>query len=369
MKQLLGVIQKEFYHIFRDKRTLLILFGIPAVQIILFGYAISNEIKSAKIAVVDMAHDVYSEQITDKILSTDYFKLEEQTRTYDELNAAFKRGKIKAAVVFPPNFEADCKKEGIARVQIIADATDPNIGTSITGYLQGQIAEYLMAKEQARGGMPYPIDVRVEMLYNKELKSVFMFVPGLMTIILMLISTMLTAIAITREKETGTMEVLLASPISAATLIVGKVIPYLILSFVNALVILALGYFVFGVPVVGSFGLLMAECFLYVLVALCLGILISTKVETQQVALLVSLFALFMPTMLLSGFIFPIENMPWPLQMVSRIVPATYFNIIVKSIMLKGVGIAVLWKETVVLLVMLVVLLGASIKNFKIRLE
>jgi len=207
------------------------------------------------------------------------------------------------------------------------------------------------------------------MLYNPRMKSVFMFVPGVMTIILMLVSAMMTSIAITREKELGTMEILMVSPLKPPMIIIGKVVPYLLLGFINAIVILALGKFVFGMPIEGNLALLIGVCILFVITSLALGILISTRTETQQVALMISLMALMLPTIILSGFIFPVENMPMPLQVISNFIPAKWFIIILKDIMLKGVGWAYIWKEVLVLVGMTMFFIGASVKSFKIRLE
>jgi ABC-2 type transport system permease protein len=206
------------------------------------------------------------------------------------------------------------------------------------------------------------------MLYNEELKSVFMFVPGTITVLLMLISAMMTSISITREKELGTMEILLASPLKPIQIIVGKVVPYVFISFIIAVIILILGFTVFGMPVQGSLFLLMGECLLFILMALSLGILISTVTQTQQTAMMISMFALMLPTILLSGFIFPIENMPLPLQVFSNVIPPKWFIIIIKNIMLKGVGLGYIWKETLILLGMTLFFIALSVKKFKIRL-
>ncbi|MBB3696064.1 ABC transporter permease [Flammeovirga yaeyamensis] len=370
MDRLKGIIKKEFYHIFRDKRTLLILFGIPIVQIVLFGFAISTEIKEVKIALLNQANDEASHTLVDKILSTSYFQVDELIQNEAGINESFKKGKIKAALVIPPNFESDIRKNNTANIQIICDASDPNTGTQIGAYLEGQIQGFIYGNAQKSKGIrpPIQINTEIQMRYNPELKSAYSFVPGLITIILMLICTMMTSIAITREIETGTMEVLLASPMHPATIILGKVIPYLALSFTIAIFILFLGKFVFGVPILAHFGLLIFEILLYCLVVLALGIFISTIAKTQQLALMISLFALFLPTMLLSGFIFPIHNMPLPLQMVTKVIPATYFNIIIKALMLKGATLAEIWKETAILGGIFIFLVGVSIKRFNIRL-
>ena len=207
------------------------------------------------------------------------------------------------------------------------------------------------------------------MLFNQELKGVYMFVPGIITILLMLVCAMMTSISIAKEKELGTMEILLVSPLKPVQIILGKVTPYILLSFINAVVILTLGFFVFGTPIKGSLLLLMLEIMLFILMALSLGILISTIAKTQQVALLVSLAGLMLPTILLSGFIFPIENMPMALQIFSNIIPTRWFLIIIKTIMLKGVGLQFIWKETVIIIGMTLIFIALSVKNFKIRLE
>ncbi len=218
-------------------------------------------------------------------------------------------------------------------------------------------------------GVKMLIVPEIRMLYNENMAGAYMFVPGVMALILMIVSALMTSITITREKETGTMETLLVSPLNPVQIVIGKVTPYVILSFVNALTIVAMGYFVFGLPVQGSLLLLLLECLLFISVALALGIFVSTLVDTQQMAMFFSMIILLLPTILLSGFIFPVENMPEVLQWISYIVPAKYFIVIVKSIMLKGTGIAFIWKETLVLVFMLVFFMGNSVRRFKTRLE
>ena len=361
-------VQKEFYHIFRDKRTLLILFGMPIVQVILFGFAITNEINDAKIAILDKSHDHQTREISQKLLSSGYFQLEEYLQAEDQIEGAFQRGETKLAVVFEPQFSQNFGKEGRAAVSLIADATDPNTANLLINYASAIIRRWQM-EQMGNIDIPYSINTEMRMMYNPELKGVFMFVPGVITIILMLVSAMMTSIAVAREKELGTMEILLVSPLRPAMIIIGKVIPYLVLSMINALVILALGSFVFGMPIVGSLGLLIAECLLFVITSLSLGILISTNTNSQQTAMMISLVVLMLPTIILSGFIFPIENMPLVLQWVSNIIPAKWFILLVKGIMLKGLSLQDLWLPNVVLVGMTLFYIGVSIKKFKIRLE
>lgn len=368
MKRFIGFVRKEFYHIFRDKRTLLILFGMPIVQILLFGYAVTNEIREAKIAILDHSKDVATQAITQKLLASGYFLLENNLQSEEDIEPAFQSGNIKLAVIFEPDFALKMEKDRTADVQILADATDPNTANTLVNYTKSIITDYQMEVNEGQT-IPMMIVPDARMRYNPGQKGVFLFVPGLIAIILMLVSAMMTSISITREKEMGTMEVLLASPMKPFQIILGKVTPYILLSLINAIVILLMGKFVFGVPVQGSVALLLAESVLFIISALALGILISTVAQSQQVALMISLMGLMLPTILLSGFMFPIENMPVILQVVSNAIPAKWFVIIVKSIMLKGSGLSLLWQETLILLGFTVFFMAVSTRKFKVRLE
>lgn len=306
--------------------------------------------------------------LTNKLTSSGYFRLERNLPSAEELEPAFRSGHIKMAVVFPDNF-AQKLQTGDAQLQLIGDASDPNTATTLINYANAIIADY----QQGISANPNPrtpvIHTETRMRYNPGQKAVFNFVPGVMTLILMLVSAMMTSITIAREKELGTMEVLLVSPLKPIQIILGKTAPYLVLTVVNATVVVLLGLFVFGMPMRGSILLLAAECVLYMFVALSLGIFISTKAKDQMTAMFMSALGLMMPTMLLSGFIFPRESMPWPLQLIGNVIPATWFNSIIKGIMIKGVGLEVLWKQTLILGGMALFFLAMSMKNFKDRLE
>lgn len=367
MKQFHAFVIKEFYHILRDTRSLVILLGLPVVLVILFGFAISNEIEDARISILDTERDEMSRQLTQKLLASGYFTLSHYLDSYEEIEDRFQRGETKLVIVYPPDMGRRFGRDKQTVIQLIADGSDPNTATTLINYASAVIEDF-QREQQPTESYPLQIAPQLKMLYNPALESVFMFVPGVMTVILMLVSAMMTSIAITREKELGTMEVLLVSPLRPSLIVVGKVIPYILLAVINTLVILLLGTLVFGMPIEGSLVLLGLECLLFVITSLALGILISTRTESQQVAMMISLIALMLPTILLSGFIFPIESMPWPLQWLSNIVPAKWFIIIIKNIMLKGVGVAFVWKESLVLLLMAMLLIGASIRNFKIRL-
>jgi ABC-2 type transport system permease protein len=367
MKRFIGFIKKEFYHIFRDKRSLFILFGMPVAQILLFGFAITNEINNVDIAVLDYARDNESQKIIEKIKASTYFHVENEILNEKAIEEEFKKGNIKAVLLFEKDFAKKLQTEKKATVQVITDATEPNVASTIANYTQSIIQNYQNQKNTVQKNNGVVIQSR--MLYNPELKSVFNFVPGVMTVILMLVSAMMTSISITREKELGTMEILLVSPLKPFQVILGKVFPYVFLSIINAIVIVSMGYFIFGMPINGSVFLLAFESILFIITALSLGILISTISNTQQTAMMISLMGLMLPVIILSGFIFPIASMPLPMQVISNIIPAKWFIIIVKSIMLKGVGLEYIFKETLILVGMTLLFIGLSIKNYKTRLE
>jgi ABC-2 type transport system permease protein len=369
MKQFLGFLRKEFLHIFRDPRTMIIIFGIPVIQLLLFGKVINTDIQDSKIAILDQSHDNTTREITSKLLSSGYFVLGDELLPGDNVEDVFRKGKVKMVVTFGPEFEHNLERDGKACVQLLADASDPNTARILTNYASGIINDYVRKEKLKNLELPNQINTEVRMLYNEGLKSVYMFVPGIMAMILMLISAMMTSISISREKEFGTMEVLLASPLKPIQIVLGKVTPYLLLSFINALTVILIGVLIFGVPIKGSFILLMAESFLFILMALSLGILISTVAPNQMIAMFISLLGLMLPTILLSGFIFPIENLPLPLRILSYAMPPRWFIVIIRNIMLKGTGILFIWKETLVLMFMTFTFIALSIKNFKIRLE
>ncbi len=368
MKRFLGFVKKEFYHIVRDYRTMLIIFGIPVAQLLIFGVVITNEIKDAKIAILDHSKDDISRDITNKLLSSGYFILGQELETTKEIENIFQKGEVNEVLIFEANFADKIEQEGHASIQVIADASDPNMANLLVNYTSGIIRDY-EEKVLSKQAIPMQIIPEVRMMYNQGLKGVFMFVPGTMALILMLISAMMTSISIAREKEYGSMEILLASPLRPVQIILGKVMPYVLISFINAVVIFLLGYFVFGLPVRGSTVLLLSESLLFIVLALSLGIFISTISKTQEVAMFISIFALMLPTILLSGFIFPIESMPKILQWISVAMPPRWFIVIIKNIMLKGTGFWFVWKETLILVGITLFFILLSLKKFKVRLE
>jgi ABC-2 type transport system permease protein len=367
MKQFATFLSKEFAHVLRDRKTLLILFGMPIMQILIFGFALTNEVKNAKIIVVDNAKDIATQQIISRIEASRYFEIEEAMMNAQEIERSFQKGIIKMAIVFPSDFNENLLHQNTAQVQIIADASDPNTANMLTNYVSSIVQDFQRDIDYTNV-TPYQIQPQTRMLYNPQLKGVHNFVPGVIALVLMLVCVMMTAVSIVREKETGTMEVLLVSPFKPIMVMVSKAVPYLILSLINVASILLLSVFVLEMPVNGSILLLFAESTLFITTCLTLGIFISVKTNSQQVAMLISLMGMLLPTILFSGFMFPIENMPKALQLFSNIVPAKWFYIIVKSIMIKGVGISGIWKETLILFGITLFLLAVSLKNFKIRL-
>jgi ABC-2 type transport system permease protein len=368
MKQLSTFIRKEFLHVFRDRKTLLMLFGLPIAQIVLFGFALSNEIKDSRIALVDYSKDAVTTKLIGKIEASHYFDIRRSLARGDQLQAAFKRGDIKMAVIFPAGFGDDLIHTGKATVQVIADASDPNQATTITNYFNSIVADY-NADLAGNVEQPMQITAEMQMLYNPELRGAPNFVPGVMALVLMLVCTMMTSVAIVREKELGTMEILLVSPFKPIYIIISKLAPNLLISIVNLFIILILSDIFLDLPVRGSVLLLVFCSILFIMTSLSIGLLLSINAKTQQAAMMGSLMGMMLPTMLLTGFLFPIENMPIFLQVLSNAVPSRWYFIIVKRVMLKGLGFADVWKETSILAGMCLLLFAISLRNFKIRLQ
>jgi ABC-2 type transport system permease protein len=368
MKQLFTFIRKEFLHVFRDRKTLLMLFGLPIAQIVLFGFAFSNEIKDSRIALVDYSKDAVTTRLIGKLEASHYFYIRRSLASGDQLQAAFKRGDIKMAVIFPMGFGEDLIHTGKATVQVIADASDPNQATTITNYFQSIVTDY-NGELAANAEQPMQITAEMQMLYNPELRGAPNFVPGVMALVLMLVCTMMTSVAIVREKEMGTMEILLVSPFKPIYIIIAKLAPNLLISIVNLFIILALSDIFLDLPVRGSILLLVFCSILFIMTSLSIGLLLSINAKTQQAAMMGSLMGMMLPTMLLTGFLFPIENMPIFLQVLSNAVPSRWYFIIVKRVMLKGLGFGDVWKETAILAGMCFFLFAISLRNFKIRLQ
>ena len=368
MKQLIAFIRKEFYHVFRDRRTLLILFGIPIAQIILFGQALSSEVKNIGIAVLDEANNTYSQEITHRLQASPYFELKDPLFRYDQVEDQFKRGTIKAALIFPPDFGKDLYTPSGTSLQLITDGSDPNTAKTVQNYFSAMVASY-QQELNPTVQLPYQITVENRMLYNEEQNGSMNFVPGVIALVFMIVSTALTSVAVVREKELGTMEILLVSPFKPIMILIAKAVPYLILSLINFTVILLLSVYMLDVPIRGNLLLLYAESTLFIIICLSLGLLISTVTASQQTAMLIAMMGMMLPTAFFTGFMFPIENMPLIFQGISKVFPSSYYYSIVKKVMLKGLDFSYIWKETLILIAMAIVFLSLAMKKFKIRLQ
>lgn len=340
----------------------MILLGMPVLQIILFGFAITTELNHSRVAVLDPSKDAVTTRITERIDENRYFSVVKELSSASDIETVFRHDEADIVVAFTPDFDANLST-GEAGIQLVVDATDPNTGNMMAGYVQGIVGQALQSGTQSS-----PI-VQTHLLFNPQMKSAYNFVPGVMGLILMLICAMMTSISIVREKETGTMEVLLVSPIRPIFIILAKAVPYLVLSCVNLATILLLSVYVLHVPVEGSLWTLSFLSLLLIAVALSLGLLISSVVQNQVAAMIVSGMGLMMPVMLLSGMIFPIESMPAVLQWISNIIPARWYIQAVKKVMIEGLGMAAVWHEALILSGMAALLIGLSLKKFKERLE
>lgn len=340
----------------------MILLGMPVLQIILFGFAITTELNHSRVAVLDPSKDAVTTRITERIDENRYFSVVKELSSASDIETVFRHDEADIVVAFTPDFDANLST-GEAGIQLVVDATDPNTGNMMAGYVQGIVGQALQSGTQSS-----PI-VQTHLLFNPQMKSAYNFVPGVMGLILMLICAMMTSISIVREKETGTMEVLLVSPIRPIFIILAKAVPYLVLSCVNLATILLLSVYVLHVPVEGSLWTLSFLSLLLIAVALSLGLLISCVVQNQVAAMIVSGMGLMMPVMLLSGMIFPIESMPAVLQWISNIIPARWYIQAVKKVMIEGLGMAAVLHEALILSGMAALLIGLSLKKFKERLE
>lgn len=367
MKQFLAFVKKEFYHILRDKRTMLILLVMPVVMIILFGFALTTDVRNINMAILAPEPDHTVRQIVEKLDASDYFTVKGYVDHPGDIDRIFRSGNIDIVLAFGSNFSGDLFTSEGSRMQIVVDAVDANMAQNYITYTASIISRYyteLFPQTSGTGIIP-----NVTLLYNPQMKSSYNFVPGIMGLILMLICAMMTSIAIVKEKETGTMEVLLVSPIRPIYIIMAKMTPYFTLSCINLLTILLLSIFVLGVPVAGSMVALALVSLLYIFTTLALGLLISSVAQLQIVAMLFSAMLLMVPTILLSGMVFPIESMPPVLQAVSCILPPTWYISAVRKLMIEGLPVYYTLKEIAILAVMALVLISISLKKFKNRLE
>ena len=349
MKQFIAFVIKETKHILRDKRTMLILFGMPVVMMLLFGFAITTDVKNVRTVVVTSEMSPRTQQVVERLAQSEYFIITQTVNTPQEAEQLIRSQKADMALVFTQN----------RGMQIIVDGSDPNMAQQWANYAQQTIAP----------ATSHQSPLTNHLLYNPQMRSAYNFVPAIMGMLLMLICAMMTSISIVREKEKGTMEVLLVSPVRPLMVIIAKAVPYLVLAFGILITILLMARFVLGVPLAGSLFWILAVSTLYILLALSLGLLISNVAQTQLVALLMSAMVLLMPVVMLSGMLFPVESMPQVLQWLAALVPPRYYIDAMRKLMIMGVGISEVASEIAVLAGMTVVLLTIALKKFNVRLE
>lgn len=359
-------IVKEIHHILRDRQTLTILLLMPLVQVVLFGFALRSDVRNVRLVIVDPSPDYATLALRDRLVAGRRFKIIDVAQSMNAVEPLFRQGKADVVLAFEPDFAKHLESDGPARVMLVVDASDPNTATTMQNYARAVIKSYEdEVGSLHRGGVRIIPEVR--MRFNPTLESVNLFVPGLIALVLTLVSALMTAISLSREKERGTLEILLVSPLRPWQIIVGKVLPYLGLAFANVVTALLAAWLIFHVPFRGSLILLLFESILYSMVSLSIGVLVAALTASQRVAMLFALLATMLPSALLSGMVFPIASMPRILQVISYAVPARWFIIIARGIMLKGVGLQYLWRETLVLTFMTLLLMAIAMKAFKPR--
>ncbi|MBN1347779.1 ABC transporter permease [candidate division KSB1 bacterium] len=365
--RIISIIRKEFIHIIRDPRSLLIVILMPVLMIVLYGYAFNTDIKDIETGVIDYNQSALSRKLLDTFFSSEYFTPAANCQSMEQIEDLIKSRRIRVALIIPKAFDKSVRKNFATPVQVIIDGSDSQAATIIQNYVSTILSGFISEISQVQ--IQLPIDVRYQFWYNPELKTAHFFVPGLIAMILVMISALLTCITIAREKEMGTLEQILVSPIHPYEIVIGKVVPYIVLAFIDGLLILVVGYAWFNVPFEGSLVQLMLLSLVYIYTALSFGLVISTVVPSLRVAMLMTLAITLMPTVLLSGFIFPIESMPPVLRWITFLVPACYFLKIIRGILLKGIGIEALWQQMLILFCMGTFFMIASAKRFKSRLE
>lgn len=373
--RLFHIIKKEFIQVLREKRLLGIIIIAPILQLIIFGYVATTDVKNINMAVFDQSRTLYSRQFVSEFKNSGYFNVKYYVNSLKQERDLVDSGKVKVALNIPSNFSHKLKANRKAPVQFILDGTDANATSVSLGYINGIVFEYSMKQLEKRFGnirnlsdRVNVIDVRTRVFYNQSLTSVNYMVPGILAILLMVLTAVLTSIAIVKEKEYGTLEQLIVTPIKPYELMIGKMVPFIILGLIDVLLVIFVANFWFKVPLQGSIWLLLSLCLAFLLTSLGMGLYISTLSHTMQQTILSVIFVM-LPSILLSGFIFPISNMPDVIQWATFIIPMRYFLTIVRGIFLKGIGIEYLWVETVALLVLGGAIFVLAVKKFKKKLE
>jgi ABC-2 type transport system permease protein len=368
--RIVPIARKEFKHILRDPRSLWIIFMLPNVMMFLFGYAINLDIKDVRLGVCDLSRTPQSRDLLDEIDASSYFSIVERCESPERTEELFERRLIRAGVIVPRDFARELERDGRSTVGIVIDGSDANSASIVQNYLETLIATRGVARAGAlAGGAGAGISIRPTVFYNPMMESTNFIVPGLVAVVMMMLGALLTSVTIAREKETGTMEQILVSPVRPFEVIAGKVLPYIVLAFAVAMMIVTVGHFWFKVPMVGSPLYLMLFSVIFLFTALALGLLVSTLVSTQQIAIMLSLMLTLLPTIMLSGFIFPVASIPRVLQFISYVIPATHFLVIIRGVMLKGSGPADLWPQIAALVAIGLVLTVLAATRFSMKLS
>lgn len=366
MKEFLQIIKKEFIHIFRDRITLFLVLAIPILLVLLFGFTISTDIHHANISVLDLADDSQSKALIDKITASNYFEVISYPESESEIDSDFKNKNIKLAIIIPPRFEEQLTNEKFVTIQVISDVSDLNVASILNNYVKAILHDFTMDYNQVNNTQ-VPIDLSIHMMYNPEANCVYMFVPGIITLIMIIVTALMASISLSREMETGTMRMLLIAPVKKIYVVIGKVIPYMILSFISTIIIIIISVVVFHMPINGSIWLLLLLCIDFMLTSASFGMAISALVNTQLDAMMITMMGLFLPTAFLSGFLFPIDNMPYVFQLMANIFPGKWFIIALKDVMIKGSGIGDIWFELLILFGMAILLTVISLRRLDRR--
>jgi len=367
MRVFVAFVLKEFMHILRDVRTMLLLLGMPVVQVLLFGFALNTEVRNLRVAVIDLSHDAFSDRLTVAVLQNPSFSPVRGAIDLADVDGLMRRGELELAVVVAPDFYRRMVAGEQGALQLIVDGSNPNVASIAAGCVQ-QILAGLLMEQSGGAAQPYAIDIQTRMLYNPALESTYNFVPGIIGLVLIIICSIMTSVSIVRERERGTLEVLLASPLKRGTMLLAKMLPYLALSFVILFLTLSLSYFALHVPIRGSIVPLLTLSTLYVTVALSVGLFVSTISPNQAAAILIAGVGMMMPTLLLSGMMFPIDSMPVFLQWLAQGVPGKWYVEGVRKVMIQGVSWRSVWLHHVVLAGMTLATLGVSMIKLKPRL-
>lgn len=367
LKRLLAIILKEVYHILRDPRSLTIIFVMPVLMVLLFGHALNMDIKHIRLAVIDYDHTGESRKIIRSFKASSYFDITAYARTRDEVERLLKNGDIKAALIIPRDFSRQRATNPVSSVQLLVDGSDPTFGNATINYANALLN--LAALQDGGVAQLIPLDIRDRYLYNPDLKGANFIVPGLVAVIMMMVCALLTSITLSREKETGTLDIMLVSPVRPIEIVIGKVLPYIFISFLDGVFILLFAKIVFDIPIKGDLSLLLGLSVLFMYCALSIGLFISSIASTQQVAMIAALVSTILPSIMLSGFIFPIFSMPAPLRALTAIVPAKYYMIIIRGILLKSGTFDMLKMDALYLFLLGSMFLFMATMRFKTRAQ